>query len=58
MDGALFQKDLYASREEALNTAERISEENRIQLYAYKCPHGGVWHLSKSVQGGGKKGRA
>jgi hypothetical protein len=36
-DSALFLKDLYATREEALRTAEWLRKEKRIQLYPYKC---------------------
>ncbi|HZV69343.1 MAG TPA: hypothetical protein VFG10_07360 [Saprospiraceae bacterium] len=46
-DSALFQKDIYATRDDAQSTAERIRKEKRIQLYPYKCPHGSGWHLSK-----------
>jgi hypothetical protein len=47
-DSALFLKDIYATRDDAQSTADRIRKEKRIQLYPYKCPHGSGWHLSKS----------
>lgn len=46
-DSSLFQKDIYATRDEAINTADRIRKEKKIQLFPYKCPHGSGWHLSK-----------
>ncbi len=46
-DSALFLKDIYASREEAMKTAEWLRREKKIQLFPYKCPHSHGWHLTK-----------
>ncbi len=50
-DSALFQKDLYATQLEAEGMARMIGKEKRIRLYAYKCPHGSGWHLTKGEVG-------
>lgn len=47
MDGSLFHKDIYASREEAQNTAQWLKREKKLQVYPYRCPHGTGWHLTK-----------
>jgi len=56
-DSALFQKDLYATRDEAQSNADWLRKEKKIQLYAYKCPHSSGWHLSKSLSASGKSAR-
>ncbi len=50
-DSALFQKDLYATKLEAEETARKVGKEKRIKLYAYKCPHGSGWHLTRAEPG-------
>ncbi len=50
-DSALFLKDLYASKNEALSSAEWVRKEKKIQLYPYKCPHSNGWHLTKAAPG-------
>jgi len=48
-DSGLFLKDIYATREEALRTADHLKREKRVQLFPYKCPHGSGWHLTKKA---------
>ena len=50
-DSALFQKDLYATRQEAEATARHLFMEKKIQLSAYKCPHSSGWHLTHGDRG-------
>jgi len=56
-DSALFQKDLYTTKDEAQSTADWLRKEKKIQLYPYKCPHGSGWHLTKSLAASGKSGK-
>ncbi len=46
-DSGLFQKDIYSTRQEAETKAVSVGRQNRIKLYAYKCPHGSGWHLTR-----------
>lgn len=46
-DSGLFLKDIYATREEAQRTADHLRRAKKVQVYPYKCPHGGGWHLTK-----------
>jgi len=45
-DSALFQKDIYATRQDAEAKAKYLEKEKRIKLYPYKCPYSNGWHLS------------
>ncbi|MEO6130500.1 MAG: hypothetical protein ABIQ02_01540 [Saprospiraceae bacterium] len=47
-DRALFQKDLYTTRQDAEAMAIRVAKEKRIRLVPYKCPYSSGWHLSKA----------
>ena len=46
-DSGLFLKDIYPTRNDAINVAQRVMKEKRIQLFPYKCPYSSGWHLSK-----------
>jgi hypothetical protein len=46
-DSALFLKDIYATKEDALRTADHLWKEKKIKLLPYKCPHSSGWHLTK-----------
>lgn len=55
-DSSLFLKDIYSTKEEAMSTTAWLMKEKRIQLYPYRCPHSGGWHLTKTDPGRKKKG--
>ena len=51
MDSSLFHKDIYPSKEDAMNTGTWLKKEKKVQLYPYRCPHGSGWHLTKTDPG-------